>query len=66
MSPTVALPMEETAASKGASMIVTKWGGHLGFMEGTVPRGDSYAERLYSQFLTAVFSHGQELGTTNM
>ena len=53
-----ALPYGDMSASMSVGMLVTAWGGHLGFVEGAFPRGDSYADRIFGEFLDAVFQHG--------
>lgn len=42
-------------------MIVTSRGGHIGFLEGVWPvykEREQYIGKVFSQFFTAVFTHG--------
>ena len=44
-------------------MVVTKYGGHIGFLEGVFPRNASYVDRLFAQFMETIFCNGSELET---
>ena len=35
-------------------MVVTRHGGHIGFLEGLFPFEDHYCHRLYEQYLSAI------------
>ncbi|KAM3860956.1 phospholipase ABHD3-like [Diretmus argenteus] len=43
------------------AMLVTAHGGHVAFLEGLFPRGEAYSDRLFGQFIQAVFEHPEEL-----
>lgn len=55
-SPADILPTDEIAASSHVTMVLTKSGGHIGFMDGLLPRLPFYSERLVAQYLTALLS----------
>eukprot|EP00117_Sycon_ciliatum_P032041 scpid62772/ scgid3106/ Abhydrolase domain-containing protein 3 len=55
------LPTEKIRASQYCAMVITKWGGHLGFLEGTIPTGDTFGDKLLAQYVKAVMDHGGEL-----
>ena len=57
----LALPCNEASHSSNVAIIVTKHGGHIGFLEGIFPRGRGYADRVFSQYITSVFENGDEL-----
>ncbi|NXX76890.1 ABHD1 protein, partial [Urocolius indicus] len=60
-SPLHAIPVEAAWHLRHVALLVTAHGGHLGFLEGLCPRPGSFMERLFAQFTTAVFEHGEEL-----
>ncbi|KAF1406823.1 Protein ABHD1, partial [Spheniscus humboldti] len=60
-SPLHAIPVEAAWRLPHVALLVTAHGGHIGFLEGLCPRPGSYMERLFAQFITAVFEHGEEL-----
>lgn len=51
--PAEALPFEEFTESPYVGLVLTKYGGHIGFMEKAIPRLPFYTERLNMQFLAA-------------
>ncbi|KAM6138259.1 protein ABHD1 [Phoenicopterus ruber ruber] len=59
--PLHAIPVEAAWHLPHVALLVTAHGGHIGFLEGLCPRPGSYMERLFAQFVTAVFEHGEEL-----
>ncbi|NXW25517.1 ABHD1 protein, partial [Circaetus pectoralis] len=60
-SPLHAIPVEAAGHLPHVALLVTAHGGHLGFLEGLCPRPGSYMERLFAQFISAVFEHREEL-----
>ncbi|XP_076437839.1 LOW QUALITY PROTEIN: phospholipase ABHD3-like [Babylonia areolata] len=57
-SPLHAIPVEDALQNDHIAMVITSHGGHIGFLEGAVPRGKNYMYRWYTQFVDAVFKHG--------
>ncbi|KAH9403690.1 Phospholipase abhd3 [Tyrophagus putrescentiae] len=51
------IPMSQVAASSHVAMLVTARGGHIGFIDGLLPRPGSsfYLERLMKQYLSALY-----------
>nr|XP_060610824.1 protein ABHD1 [Anolis sagrei ordinatus] len=60
-SPHHALPTEAAQESPAVALLVTSRGGHIGFLEGLFPRHQSYMDRVFAQFVAAVFGNLQEL-----
>ncbi|KAJ6661175.1 hypothetical protein lerEdw1_015312 [Lerista edwardsae] len=60
-SPQHALPMEAARSVPTLALLVTSRGGHIGFLEGLLPRHRSYMNRVFAQFVAAVFKHQEEL-----
>ncbi|XP_062573966.1 phospholipase ABHD3-like [Saccostrea cucullata] len=54
------IPAEEAEQNDNIAIVITSHGGHIGFMEGLLPRHESYMDRLFSQYVKAVFTHGQQ------
>jgi len=48
------LPTDGAARSSHVAILATKYGGHIGFMEGTLPTRYHFSDRLLSQYLKAV------------
>ncbi|TRY64301.1 hypothetical protein TCAL_02612 [Tigriopus californicus] len=59
------LPYEEVARSDYASMLSTKYGGHIGFMEGFFPSRYHFSDRVFQQYAGAVFHHLDEFRSLN-
>ncbi|KAH3721420.1 phospholipase ABHD3-like isoform X2 [Dreissena polymorpha] len=59
-SPHRALPINEAMENNNIAMLVTTHGGHIGFLDGVIPRQPTYMYRLFAQYLDAVFKHGHE------
>lgn len=60
-SPKHALPVELAQRLPNLALLVTTHGGHIGFLEGLFPRGEGYMDRLFGQFVQAVFEHPGDL-----
>ncbi|NXJ86941.1 ABHD1 protein, partial [Trogon melanurus] len=60
-SPLHAIPVAAAWHLPHVALLVTAHGGHVGFLEGLWPPLGSYMERLFAQFIAAVFEHGEEL-----
>ncbi|XP_064652802.1 protein ABHD1-like isoform X5 [Lineus longissimus] len=55
------IPVKEMEANDNIACVITSHGGHIGFLDGLWPRRHTYMNRLYAEFVQAVFSHGDEL-----
>ena len=55
---TSAIPVEEALKNDHIAMVITSHGGHIGFLEGAVPRDKIYMHRWFTQFVDAIFRHG--------
>jgi len=51
------IPKEGAGRSSHLAILTTKYGGHVGFMEGWLPNGYFYSDRVFSQYLQRVFSN---------
>lgn len=56
-----AIPFEE-ASEEGENimLVVTSHGGHLGFLEGLLPHGKGYVDRVMSEYIDAIFKFGAD------
>jgi abhydrolase domain-containing protein 1/3 len=54
----VAIPVREAEQNDNIAIVVTSHGGHIGFMEGLIPRSSTFMDKLYSQYIKAVINHG--------
>lgn len=54
-SPGDSLPLEEAAGSDSVAILTTKYGGHIGFMEGLLPTRYHFSDRVFEQYAKAVF-----------
>ncbi|CAL8312905.1 unnamed protein product [Lota lota] len=61
LCPGNSLPMATVQRLANIALLVTAHGGHLGFLEGLLPRGECYMDRLVGQFIQAGFEHTKEL-----
>ncbi|XP_078253424.1 phospholipase ABHD3 isoform X5 [Rhinoraja longicauda] len=60
-SPAYAIPMQSAKLNPNVALLLTAHGGHIGFLEGIFPRQMTYMDRLFKQFIQAVFEHKDEL-----
>ncbi|XP_073406954.1 phospholipase ABHD3 isoform X2 [Dendrobates tinctorius] len=60
-SPGHAIPVESAKQNPNVALVLTAYGGHIGFLEGIWPRQQTYMDRIFKQFAKAVFEHGSEL-----
>ncbi|MBN3318605.1 ABHD3 Phospholipase, partial [Atractosteus spatula] len=60
-SPEHTIPVEQAQQLPNVALLVTARGGHIGFLEGLFPRGESYMDRLFGQFVQAVFENPGDL-----
>lgn len=51
--PTIAIPVDEFERNPNTVLLLTRHGGHIGFIEGW-PRGPSWADKVIRQFLSAI------------
>ena len=49
--------------SDSVAIVLTNHGGHIGFLEGLLPRHTSYMDQLFGEFAEAVFTNMEELQT---
>lgn len=56
--------MEEASKSKYVAIVITQYGGHIGFLEGILPVfHEEYICRLFTQYFEGIFTSGSELLT---
>uniref|UniRef100_A0A3Q0R8K0 Abhydrolase domain containing 1 n=1 Tax=Amphilophus citrinellus TaxID=61819 RepID=A0A3Q0R8K0_AMPCI len=60
-SPQNAFPVNIVQELPNVALVLTAHGGHIAFLQGLFPRGESYMERLFGQFVHAVFEHPKEI-----
>uniref|UniRef100_A0A8D3C8Q8 Phospholipase ABHD3 n=1 Tax=Scophthalmus maximus TaxID=52904 RepID=A0A8D3C8Q8_SCOMX len=56
-SPQYAFPLTIVQGLPNVALLLTAHGGHIAFMQGLFPRGENYMDRLFGQFVQAVFEH---------
>lgn len=62
VQPYEAIPVEEASKSKYVAIVITQYGGHIGFLEGILPvLHEEYICRLFTQYFKGVFTSGSEL-----
>ncbi|XP_038051331.1 phospholipase ABHD3-like [Patiria miniata] len=57
-APLETIPTADAKEQSNIALVVTSHGGHVGFTEGFLPRGNSYMIRLFEQFVDGFFQHG--------
>ncbi|PIK34466.1 putative phospholipase ABHD3 [Apostichopus japonicus] len=60
-APLPTLPLTSANESSHVAMVVPMYGGHLGFMLGAIPIGKTLINRVFSEFMTAMFNHEDEM-----
>uniref|UniRef100_A0A8C0GD66 Abhydrolase domain containing 3, phospholipase n=1 Tax=Chelonoidis abingdonii TaxID=106734 RepID=A0A8C0GD66_CHEAB len=60
-SPGHAIPIETAKQNPNVALVLTSCGGHIGFLEGMWPRKYTYMDRVFKQFVQAVFEHGNKI-----
>ncbi|XP_023616936.1 phospholipase ABHD3 isoform X3 [Myotis lucifugus] len=60
-SPSHAIPIETAKQNPNVALVLTSYGGHIGFLEGIWPRQSTYMDRVFKQFVQAIVEHGHEL-----
>ncbi|XP_010771630.1 phospholipase ABHD3-like isoform X2 [Gymnodraco acuticeps] len=60
-SPQGAFPLTTIQSLPNVAMLLTAHGGHIAFLQGFFPRGESYMERLFGQFVQAAFEHPKDI-----
>lgn len=56
-----AFPVSIVQGLPNVALLLTAHGGHIAFLQGLFPRGESYMERLFGQFVQAVFEHPRDI-----
>ena len=56
-----AFPVNIVQGLPNVALLLTAHGGHIAFLQGLFPRGESYMERLFGQFVQAVFEHQRDI-----
>ena len=56
-SPGETLPYEEAKQSDFVALLTTKYGGHIGFMEGILPFRYHFSDRVFEQYARAVLKN---------
>lgn len=60
-SPQNAFPLTIVQGLPNVALLLTAHGGHIAFLQGFFPRGESYMERVFGQFIRAVFEHPRDI-----
>jgi abhydrolase domain-containing protein 1/3 len=56
-SPTEQIPTERIKNCDNVALLLTHTGGHVGFLEGLLPVGRGYMDRVYKEFIKAAFDN---------
>ena len=51
------IPVEEIEKTENLAVVLTERGGHVAFVDTFFARGDSYVDRMFEQYVTAVFNN---------
>ncbi|XP_078665990.1 phospholipase ABHD3-like [Branchiostoma floridae x Branchiostoma belcheri] len=60
-SPLDSIPIDEVEKNPNIALVMTSHGGHIGFGDWLFPTRESFMDKLYQQYVDAVFKYGQEL-----
>ncbi|XP_054876115.1 phospholipase ABHD3-like isoform X1 [Poeciliopsis prolifica] len=60
-SPQSTFPVSIVQTLPNVALLLTTHGGHIAFLQGLFPRGESYMERLFGQFVQAVFENSKDI-----
>ena len=55
------IPTDEARQCDHLGVLTTRYGGHIGFMEGLIPTRYHFSDRLFAQYASAVFQNLDEL-----
>lgn len=61
LPPLAAFPLTIVKGLPNVALLLTAHGGHIAFLQGLFPRGESYMERLLGQFVQAAFEHPSDI-----
>ena len=53
----LAIPLDEARQSECVAIVQTSHGGHIGFLEGLFPRHRSFMDRMFAEYVFAVFEN---------
>ena len=60
-----ALPTQQFTSSQYTALLTTTAGGHIGFADSIWPSGPTLVDKIFAEFSTACFEHGNELKAVN-
>ena len=55
------IPVDDIAKSEHLALVLTERGGHVGFIDTFFGRGTTYMDKLFKQYVCAVFEHQEIL-----
>lgn len=56
-----AFPLNTVQDLPNVALLLTAHGGHIAFMQEMFPRGEGFMDRVFGQFVQAVFEHPKEI-----
>lgn len=56
-----AFPLHTVQDLPNVALLLTAHGGHIAFLQDMFPRGEGFMERVFGQFVQAVFKHPKEI-----
>ncbi|CAG09160.1 unnamed protein product, partial [Tetraodon nigroviridis] len=60
-SPHHSFPLNTVQELPNVALLLTAHGGHIAFLQEMFPRGEGFMERVFAQFVQAVFEHSKEI-----